>query len=264
MGNIVIVLPNDLGSDRHRSGAGIEGEIIDGHLGFAGACKCAIDDAAYRRTRRERAEAVANQRHVKTAFVAGVWSRSTMLRIIPPLVAGTHVSPPYPPRLAGRVRARHGWPGQAPPRLRRTLLSMTEFARCEPCRHALTSSLSVMASGWVPCLTATVVTPSTVRSLSSGTRMGPGAGAVPGAGCGKAVERAVWNVTAPSTFCMIWWMWPLSTVTEPKRLTRSSAWAESSVPQPQFAATVQSGIWANSTIGVEVDLPFKSSASHAS
>ena len=31
----------------------------------------------------------------------------------------------------------------------------------------------------------------------------PGDGAVPGAGCGKAVERAVWKVTLPSTFCMI-------------------------------------------------------------
>ena len=41
---------------------------------------------------------------------------------------------------------------------------------------------------------------------------------MPGAGCGNAVERAVWKVTLPSTFCMIWWMWPLSTVTEPKRL----------------------------------------------
>ena len=58
-----------------------------------------------------------------------------------------------------------------------------------------------------------------VRSLSSATFIGPGDGAVPGAGCGKAVERAVWKVTLPSTFCMIWWMWPLSTVTEPKRLT---------------------------------------------
>src|ERR1700756_4979005 len=59
-------------------------------------------------------------------------------------------------------------------------------------------------------------------------------GAVPGAGCGKAVERAVWNVTLPSTFCMIWWMWPLSTVTELKRFRYESAWAESSVPQPHF------------------------------
>ena len=41
------------------------------------------------------------------------------------------------------------------------------------------------------------------RSLSSATFSGPGEGAVPGAGCGKAVDMAVWNVTLPSTFCMI-------------------------------------------------------------
>jgi hypothetical protein len=43
---------------------------------------------------------------------------------------------------------------------------------------------------------------SSVRSLSSGTFIGPADGAVPGAGCGKAVERAVWKVTLPSTFCI--------------------------------------------------------------
>ena len=31
--------------------------------------------------------------------------------------------------------------------------------------------------------------------------MGPGAGADPGAGCGNAVDIAVWKVTLPSTFC---------------------------------------------------------------
>ena len=46
---------------------------------------------------------------------------------------------------------------------------------------------------------------------------GPATARVPGAGCGNAVERAVWKVTLPSTFCITWWMWPLSTVTEPKR-----------------------------------------------
>jgi len=30
--------------------------------------------------------------------------------------------------------------------------------------------------------------------------MGPGPGALPGFGCGKAVDAAVWNVTLPSTF----------------------------------------------------------------
>ena len=57
---------------------------------------------------------------------------------------------------------------------------------------------------------------------------------MPGAGCGNAVERAVWKVTLPSTFCISWWMWPLSTVTEPNRLRYPSACAASSVPHPQF------------------------------
>jgi hypothetical protein len=38
----------------------------------------------------------------------------------------------------------------------------------------------------VPCFTATVATPSTLRSLPSGTFRGPGEGAVPGAGCAPA------------------------------------------------------------------------------
>ena len=80
------------------------------------------------------------------------------------------------------------------------------------------SGASMMASRCSFCLNVTLAMPSIVRSLSPGTFIGPGEGAVPGAGCGNAVERAVWNVTLPSTFCMTWWIWPLSTVTEPKRL----------------------------------------------
>ena len=76
----------------------------------------------------------------------------------------------------------------------------------------------MMASRCSPCLKVMLAVPSIMRSFSSGTFIGPGDGAVPGAGCGKAVERAVWKVTLPSTFCITWWMWPLSTVTEPKRL----------------------------------------------
>ena len=49
------------------------------------------------------------------------------------------------------------------------------------------------------------------------------------------MERAVWKVMLPSTFCTIWWMWPLSTVTEPKRFSIASACAPSSVPQPHSA-----------------------------
>ena len=76
----------------------------------------------------------------------------------------------------------------------------------------------MIASRCSLCLNVTLAMPSMVRSLSSGTFIGPGDGAVPGAGCGNAVERAVWKVTLPSTFCITWWIWPLSTVTEPKRL----------------------------------------------
>ena len=55
--------------------------------------------------------------------------------------------------------------------------------------------------------------------------------------------------TLPSTFCMTWWMCPFSTVTEPKRRSSASACAPSSVPQPHSWLTVQSGTWANTTIG---------------
>ena len=81
----------------------------------------------------------------------------------------------------------------------------------------------MMASRPCPRRTPTLVMPSNPCSSLAGTSFGPGAGAVPGAGCGKAVERAVWKVTLPSTFCMSWWMWPLSTVTEPKRSSSASA-----------------------------------------
>ena len=96
------------------------------------------------------------------------------------------------------------------------------------------------ASGWstraIGVLARTKVAvrrPSTLPSWPAGTTMGPGAGAVPGAGWGKAVERAVWKLMFPSTFWAIWWMWPFSTVTEPNRRSRPSACSESSVPQPQ-------------------------------
>src|SRR5712671_7655980 len=99
-------------------------------------------------------------------------------------------------------------------------------------RHQPCSGWSTIASRSLPGLNVTLAMPSRPRSLSSGTFIGPGDGAEPGAGCGKAVERAVWKVTLPSTFCITWWMWPFSTVTEPKPLTYSSARAPSSVPQP--------------------------------
>ena len=59
----------------------------------------------------------------------------------------------------------------------------------------------MMARRWLPGLKLTLATPSNVRSLLSSTFIGPGEGALPGAGCGNAVERAVWKVTLPSTFC---------------------------------------------------------------
>lgn len=59
-----------------------------------------------------------------------------------------------------------------------------------------------MASGAVPATTRTCVVPSAVRNLPGSIFIGPGLGAVPGAGCGNAVERAVWNATVPSTFCI--------------------------------------------------------------
>jgi hypothetical protein len=58
-------------------------------------------------------------------------------------------------------------------------------------------------------------------------------------------------------------MWPLSTVTEPKRFSRPSACSESSVPQPHSGYTAHSGTWANSTMGVLLDSLATSFFSHA-
>jgi len=74
--------------------------------------------------------------------------------------------------------------------------------------------------------------PSTVLSLSGATFIGPGLGAAPAAGCGKAVDSAVWKVTLPSTFCTTWWIWPLSTVTEPNGFSEANACSASPVVQP--------------------------------
>jgi hypothetical protein len=46
--------------------------------------------------------------------------------------------------------------------------------------------------------------PGTLRNLSAGTFLGPGlAPGAPGSVCGNAVEQAVWNVTLPSTRCIV-------------------------------------------------------------
>src|SRR5579863_1854883 len=96
--------------------------------------------------------------------------------------------------------------------------------RCENCAfqdhrslpHA-TSGLSVRAGAPLLCAKSTVRTPRYSPSLPAGTFIGMKCGAGLGGVIGNAVERAVWKVMLPSTFWKIWWMWPLSTVTEPKR-----------------------------------------------
>ena len=65
--------------------------------------------------------------------------------------------------------------------------------------------LSVIARGEPLRANVTLVTPRTLRSLSAGTgSWGLAKAQCPGAGCGKAVERAVWKVMLPSTFCTSW------------------------------------------------------------
>jgi len=67
---------------------------------------------------------------------------------------------------------------------------------CE-CRHdpgvppQPLSGWSTIASRCWPRLKVTSAMPSSERSLSSATFIGPGEGAAPGAGCGKAVDMAV-------------------------------------------------------------------------
>src|SRR5262249_62183223 len=73
-----------------------------------------------------------------------------------------------------------------------------------PLRDQAASGVSVMASGLSPVRTSTLAIPSNERSCSAGKGIGPGPGAVPGAGGGKPVERAGWEVLLPSTFCTIW------------------------------------------------------------
>src|SRR5208282_1822444 len=63
--------------------------------------------------------------------------------------------------------------------------------------------VSTIARCVPPRTCRTLVTPRTERSFPGGRSLiGPGLGAVPGAGCGNAVDRAVRNATLPSTFCM--------------------------------------------------------------
>jgi hypothetical protein len=48
--------------------------------------------------------------------------------------------------------------------------------------------MSVIARGAVVVVNRTLLMPRTERNLSAGTICGPGEGALPGTGCGKAVE----------------------------------------------------------------------------
>src|SRR4029078_7206475 len=124
--------------------------------------------------------------------------------------------------------------------------------RCRPdvVAQSHASEESTTASACFPRTYVQSVMPRMPFSCSAGTFIGPGESAAPGAGCGNAVEAAVWDVTFPSTFCMVWWMCPLSTVTDPNFLRSDSACALSSVPQPHCGYTLQSGMCANTTIGL--------------
>ena len=56
---------------------------------------------------------------------------------------------------------------------------------------AVPSAVSTTASPSCPRTKSTLVMPSRSRSFSAGTFIGPGEGAVPGCGCGKAVDMEV-------------------------------------------------------------------------
>src|SRR5437868_1478369 len=60
-----------------------------------------------------------------------------------------------------------------------------------PCFPPSSSEESTVASVCFLAMYPTLVMPRTLRKRSSGTFIGPGAGAVPGAGCGNAVDIAV-------------------------------------------------------------------------
>src|ERR1700746_4129478 len=106
--------------------------------------------------------------------------------------------------------------GDRPPPFQAEPAQMNVFYSLLPNCSFYARSESTTASAFFPRTNCTSVMPSTFRNCSAGTFIGPGESALPGAGCGNAVDAAVWNVTLPSTFCMIWWMWPFSTVTDPK------------------------------------------------
>src|SRR5215470_14536289 len=61
-------------------------------------------------------------------------------------------------------------------------------------RVSSSSVASVIAIGWLTSWKDSRVIPRTLRRRSASTLIGPGDGADPGAGCGKAVDIAVWNV----------------------------------------------------------------------
>src|SRR5947208_628894 len=129
------------------------------------------------------------------------------------------MSPPR--RRSGGVDHRARAPSaRGPPRHRdRRLARLGASGVADRRRLAQPRVESTMARGSARRTRVTSVTPIMRRASVSGIFIGPGDGAAPGAGWGKAVDIAVWNRTLPSTFVITWWMWPLSTVTDPKRFT---------------------------------------------
>ena len=67
---------------------------------------------------------------------------------------------------------------------------------------ASSSGMSVIAMGCLTSWNDIRERPSSFFNRSASTFIGPGDGAEPGAGCGKAVDIAVWKVMCPSTFCI--------------------------------------------------------------
>src|SRR6516162_1108237 len=95
---------------------------------------------------------------------------------------------------------RHTW--RQSRKQQRTQVRQQQFTQA----HAIPPSAIVVSLSRRPlgCFTTdTLVTPSMLGSCSAGTLSGPGPPPTPATGCGYAVERAVWNVTLPSTFCTI-------------------------------------------------------------
>ncbi len=86
-------------------------------------------------------------------------------------------------------RQQKGWPSQKLGG--RRLVQILLLASDHPFDAPACKGLSMIARRCSPRTKFTSVIPSSDRSLSSGTFIGPGDGAVPGAGCGNPVDIAV-------------------------------------------------------------------------